>query len=71
MSGLQSSPLWQVIARQTYYTALWLSQFLMVRYVRLRVVAAEDELMLLLPKGKKDYVRPFGLAHLLTSADLS
>ncbi len=56
----KTSPVWQVIAAEILYTALTLYELLIIRYVRLRVVAAENELVSLLPKGKKDYARAFG-----------
>lgn len=59
-----TSPVWQVIAAEILYTAFTLYELLIIRYVRLRVVAAENELVSLLPKGKKDYARAFGRVSL-------
>ncbi len=53
-------PVWQVIAAEILYTAFTLYELLIIRYVRLRVVAAEKELVSLLPKGKEDFARAFG-----------
>ncbi len=53
-------PTWGVIAGEFSFTVGLFYILIMIRYLRMRVVRAENDLISLLPNERRDYVRAFG-----------